>query len=836
MKWQIQGFAIKGIVQGVGFRPFVFNLAKQCDCSGDVCNNGLGVEIRLCGQQKNIDLFIQRLQSELPRLARINQIQSLPENQLDIESFSEVIESVKNNQPAIFAIRATPQKIANSAENNQKISTLISPDASLCDDCRSELLDPKNPRYRYPFINCTHCGPRYTIIADLPYDRPFTTMAGFELCKSCQQEYSDPQDRRFHAQPNACNTCGPQLSLLNNQGQPIDGDPIEQTLERLRQGEILAIKGLGGFHLVCDANNADAVAKLRARKHRPAKPFAVMAANTASLERWVTINPSTADLLKSAQAPIVLCQKQSQIELQINGVADGLNQLGVMLPYTPIHWLLFHQAAGQPATEAWLNQPQDLLLVMTSANPSGEPLVIDNREAINRLSNIADYFLLHDRDILIRNDDPLLIAGTEQQPSIMIRRGRGYAPAPVFLPKLLNKNNDLNILATGSYLKNSICYSQGEMAHFSQHIGDLNCVGNIEFQKEIYRHLSQAYQMQPDIVIADSHPESPAVRFAQQISQQLNIPLLQVQHHHAHIAAVMAEYQLAQPVIGLALDGLGFGGQSLDISQVADNKSLLGGELLLVNADGCQHLGGLQPLALPGGDAAAKAPWRMAASVLFSTGNSQQIKSRFKDFAAAAFTETMLQKQLNCPKTSSMGRLFDACASLLNICQVNSFEAEAASKLEAAAAKDASQSNSAAASEQPTSLARITSSSSQPFVLDLLPIFNVLIQSSIPPISISRQNQLAYWFHQQLIEALARWVISASKKTGIKDICLSGGCFLNQILAQGLQQKLQQLGFNVYLPICHPVNDGSISLGQLYAARMHLNKVQPQQHKVSGDK
>ncbi|MGB3426794.1 MAG: carbamoyltransferase HypF, partial [Burkholderiaceae bacterium] len=535
---------VRGQVQGVGFRPYVYRLASELGLAGRVLNDGAGVEIEIEGSDERLDGFVARLRSEAPPLSRIDSVDVTPMAARGEVTFE------------IIASAGGP------------VATGITPDAAVCPECLADMFDPGNRRWRYPFTNCTHCGPRYTITGRLPYDRPNTSMASFAQCAACQAEYDAPADRRFHAQPNACPACGPRLALWDSAGRPLDvADPVAATVERILAGRIVAIKGLGGFHLVCDARNAGAVAELRHRKQREEKPFAVMFANIPSITPVARLGRATATLLTSPGGPVVLLVKQPGADEALPGVAPGMATLGAMVPHTPLQMLLFHEAAGHPAGTRWLNQPQPLVLVMTSANPGGEPLVIDNDEAVRRLGSIADALLVHDRAILIRCDDSVAAADLKGAP-VFIRRARGYTPASIRLAE-----DGPPVLAAGAYLKNTICVTRGAEAFLSQHIGSLDNAATCLAMEEAVGHLLDVLAIEPVAVAHDLHPDVYSTRFAAQFAAQREIPLIGVQHHHAHIAAVMAEHGIARPVLGIALDGVGLG----------DDGGIWGGELLLVD-------------------------------------------------------------------------------------------------------------------------------------------------------------------------------------------------------------------------------------------------------------
>ena len=525
---------VHGIVQGVGFRPFVYRLARDLALDGWVRNDAAGVTIEVEGEAVRIDTLARRLRDHAPSLARVDSV----------------------------ALRECAPKRAASGfvileSGGGSAATAIGPDSAICGDCLHELLDPGDRRYRYAFINCTNCGPRYTISRSLPYDRATTSMAAFAQCASCLAEYCSPLDRRFHAEPNACPECGPQLALLDARGQHVRHiDPVAETVERLLRGDIVAIKGLGGFHLACDARNENAVVRLRARKAREEKPFAVMVANVVSAQPWVEISPAERTLMESVERGIVLLRKRSAADRVLAGVAPGLAWLGVMLPYAPLHYLLFHEAAGRPSGKVWLHEAHDLVLVMTSANPGGEPLVTGNDEAIRRLAGIADALLVHDRDIVVGCDDSVLraVPGASAKEFQFVRRARGYTPRAIRLVAA-----GPPVIALGGYFKNTVCVTRGDEAFVSQHIGDLDNAPTCQALDDAVAHLVSILDVEPRIVAHDLHPDFYSTRLAARLAARWGVPTRPVQHHHAHIAAVVAEHRLQGAVLGLALDGVGLG-------------------------------------------------------------------------------------------------------------------------------------------------------------------------------------------------------------------------------------------------------------------------------------
>lgn len=797
---------VRGQVQGVGFRPFVYCLATELCLSGWVRNDGEGVEIEIQGPGGAVAQLLKRLQTDTPQLARIDKLEY-------------------HSQPLKQGRRAFVIEESGAG----RIATGVAPDATVCKDCLEELFDPANRCYRYAFINCTHCGPRYTITAKLPYDRPNTSMARFTQCGRCEAEYASPSNRRFHAQPNACPVCGPQLFLLDGSGNRIAGvDPVAAAVGRLLRGEIVAVKGLGGFHLACDARNAAAVARLRQRKQREEKPFAIMLAGHASVPRWAHCNVDERKALQSAERPIVLLRKTAECDAAMPDIAPGLAWLGVMLPYTPLQYLLFHEAAaergagapldergcdhgadgrvatvsrnasangpgtaqpgcrsdvsGRLAGTAWLDQPQELALVMTSANPGGEPLVTGNDEALRRLAGIADAYLMHDRDIVVRCDDSV-VRMNGKFPAF-IRRARGHTPRAIRLP-----HDGPSVLAAGGFFKNTFCLTRGNEAFVSQHIGDLGNGPTCEALGETVEHLMRVLEIRPERVAHDLHPDFFSTRFAAGFAEQHGIPAIAVQHHHAHVAAVAAEHRLTGAVLGLALDGVGLG----------SDGTAWGGELLRVDGPACDRIGHLKPLALPGGDRAAREPWRMGASALHALGREHEIELRFSH-AAVATVRQMLAQNVNAPMTSSAGRLFDAAAGLLGVREVISFEGQAAMLLEGLADRHGKTAPMEGGFEM-----------SEDGTLSLLPVLNRIADAK-------SKDEAAAVFHATFAQALAEWVLRASKLTGIHRVAFGGGCFLNHILSMTLREKLKARGLEVYEAQRVPPNDGGLSLGQAWVA------------------
>jgi hydrogenase maturation protein HypF len=751
---------VRGQVQGVGFRPFVYRLATELGLGGWVRNDADGVHIEVQGEPAGVQALLDRLAPGAPALARVEAIEH-------------------RARPCEEGGRSF--RIVTSGAG--PVRTAVTPDSAVCAECLSELFDPAERRYRYPFINCTQCGPRYTITTALPYDRPHTSMARFALCQHCDRQYQDPADRRFHAQPLACPQCGPQLALHDAQGAVLAvDDVVAAALVRLQAGEIVALKGLGGFHLACDARNPAAVARLRARKQREEKPFALMAANLPSVAPWVSCGEAERALALGATRPIVLLRKRPGVDAALAGVAPGVAWLGVMLPYTPLHYLLFHEAVGRPAGTGWLEQPQPLVLVMTSANPRGEPLVIDNDEALRRLAGIADGFVSHERDIHQRCDDSVMRCQGDT-PSF-IRRARGYTPQSIRLPRA-----GPSVLACGAGYKNTICVTRGDQAFLSQHIGDLDNRASCDAWEEVAAHLMRVLQIEPAYVAHDLHPDLLSTRLGIALAQVRGLPAIAVQHHHAHIAAVGAEHGARGPLLGLALDGVGLG----------SDGAIWGGELLRVDESGFERLGGLRPLALPGGDRAAREPWRMAASALHALGRGEQISRRFP-WPAAEGVRSLLERGLNCPRTSSAGRLFDAAAGLLGVKACMAFEGQAAMLLEGLAE------GHGPLAPDPEGF-RLAADGA----LDLWPLLARLADTGDAVYG-------AALFHATFAEALAQWVVQTAQRQGLEAVALGGGCFLNHRLSTILRARLARGGLRVYEAHRLPPNDGGLSLGQAWVA------------------
>ncbi len=731
---------ITGQVQGVGFRPHVYRIAQQLGLTGWVQNNAYGVLIEIQGHSTLS--FLPALTASLPPLAKIDNTQIKKMALIKAETTFNIIAS----QPGIAR-------------------TMITADTSICSQCIGELFDPQSHYYHYPFLNCTHCGPRLTITRQLPYDRNQTSMDKFPLCTHCRNDYLDPMNRRYHAQPTACAHCGPQLSL-----------PIATLSKALVAGKILALKGLGGYQLLCDATNETAILRLRHRKNREAKPFALMVMNAQSAEHLVEIDDCAQQLLMSPARPIVLLKKRARSESVPlpQAIAPGLSHLGIMLPSTPLHYLLFNALAGFPEGLDWLEQAMPLVLIVTSANQSGNPLIIDDDTAQRELSSIADEVISYNRQIVTRVDDS--VVRVIHHSPIIIRRARGYVPERIKLPYPIPST-----LALGGHLKNTFCITRHDEAYVSQHIGSLNNKATIEFFHESLTHWMQCLNTKIERIACDLHPNF----YTTQWAEEYNLPITPVQHHHAHLASVACEHHILQPALGLALDGFGYGA----------DKGAWGGELLRLDHTHFERLGSFLPIPQPSGDMAAYEPWRMAASILHLLGMNEVITERFSDQPQASLVAHLLASNSPMTRSSSCGRLFDAASAILGINRMSHYEGHAASQLESLVT-------------QPTVLTSGWHIDHNQF--SLLPLFRALLDIG--------QVSGANLFHGTLIAGLAEWILSWASQLSSSIILLSGGCFLNKVLAEGLSLQLTRYGLRVYLPQRVPPNDGGLSLGQAWIA------------------
>jgi hydrogenase maturation protein HypF len=788
---------VSGIVQGVGFRPYIYRLATESRLSGTIRNTSSGVTIEVQGPTSAVDDFVSRLPREAPPLARITGI---------------VTTDVACNGDREFRILAS--------HGEETVRTLISPDVATCEDCLHEMFDPRDRRYRYPFINCTNCGPRFTIIHDIPYDRPRTSMAAFKMCAACQAEYDDPVNRRFHAQPNACWDCGPRLELWDNTGRKLEtDDPIADVIAALNAGQIVAVKGLGGFHLAADATSSAAVVLLRERKRRVGKPFAVMVPNMVAAQDFCEIAEAEAKTLQSIQRPIVLLRQRGGEDTRFSKIADdvapGNNYLGVFLPYTPLHHLLLAEGKFKA-------------LVMTSGNMTEEPIAIANDEALARLSGLADYFLVHNRDILLRCDDsvvrvlPNFLASSARTLRTsrlkafhrrgrkddaefaessahsvariqQLRRSRGFVPVPVFL-----RDEVPSILAVGGELKNTICLTKGKHAFLSQHVGDLENLESYKFFEEAIDHLQKVLEIRPKIIAYDLHPDYFSTRWA---LQRTDMPLVGVQHHHAHIASCMAENHLEGKVVGFALDGTGFG----------TDGNIWGGEVLVAGYENFERAAHFEYVPMPGGAAAIHEPWRMAVSSLVHHFGKDFLKMKlpFLDGIASPKLDLLLQvleRRINSPLTSSCGRLFDAVAAAAGIRQEVTYEAQAAIELEMATGSNGSDdvAYDFRLLPGPDSL-----------IISTRPMFESLVEDVCqrrPIAEISRK------FHNGLANVFVKIAERLREHTSLSRVCLSGGTFNNLYLTAQLVSRLGENGFEVFTQNEVPAGDGGLSLGQAMVA------------------
>ncbi len=770
----------EGIVQGVGFRPFVYALARRHALSGFVLNDGRGVRIEVEGEDAALNAFTRAIEAEAPPLSMIERIrtQSLPS-----VGFQD------------FTIRP-------STDEGKK-RTWISPDTSVCSECLRELFDPEDRRFHYPFINCTHCGPRFTIVEGVPYDRDRTTMRSFEMCPSCRREYEDPANRRFHAQPNACPVCGPRVWLVDRDGCKRDGDVFRHVGEVLRAGGIVAVKGLGGFHLTCDARNEEAVQRLRGRKVREDKPFALMATDEAMVREICQVRAEEAELLESSRRPIVLMEKRAGSGIA-EAVAPGNPCLGVMLPYTPLHHVLLKE----------VKRP----LVMTSGNVSDEPISYENEEALSRLRRIADVFLLHDRPIHMRCDDSVVRVFRGRE--MILRRSRGYVPGPIPLPFAA----DRPILACGAELKNTFCLVRDEYAFVSHHIGDLENLETLRSFEEGIEHFKQLFDIEPEVIAYDLHPDYLSTKYAHVLPFSANsasprcelvfnpqspIPnpqwdgtgeerLVGVQHHHAHIASCLTDNGLDRTVIGVAFDGTGYG----------TDGTIWGGEFLVADFANFERVAYLKPQAMPGGTMAIKEPWRMAVSYLFGIFGETLVDLdvpfvRGLDRHRLDVLRVALEKGINSPLTSSMGRLFDAVSALIGVRDRIHYEGQAAVELEQVAEEDCSDSY------------HFEIEKGTPLEINPEGVFRDIIEDLRNGASAGR---ISAKFHNGVSEMIAEVCGQIRDRTRLEEVALSGGVFQNRMLLERTVPLLEEQDFSVYTHHQVPPNDGGISLGQAVVA------------------
>lgn len=759
---------VQGIVQGVGFRPFTYRLAREVGLTGSVANTCRGVIIELQGTKKNIGAFCSRLRQDPPPVSRIVSITTEP--------------IPVRNAPSEFIILPSLPK--------EKANTQISPDIGLCADCLRELFDPRDRRYRYPFINCTSCGPRFSIITGIPYDRPNTSMDAFSLCPQCEREYNDPLDRRFHAQPNACPDCGPSLSWHDGDGNllPVQ-DCIGDCAEALNRGKIVAVKGLGGFHLAVDGTSFRAVATLRGRKHREKKPLAIMVRDLEQARNFCRISEPESELLSSHRAPIVLLEKRKNSDLAEN-LAPDIGLIGLMLPYTPLHHLLLAENNCPPA------------LVMTSGNLSEEPICTGNDEALARLHGLADFFLLHNRKIVTRVDDSVVrvMAGKPR----LLRRGRGYTPEPLQL-----QHPTRNTLGCGAEMKNTFCVVRSNEAFLSQHIGELTSPLALDFYTESIDHIQKILETDVQSTACDLHPDYLSTRFCKK--QQTCV---QVQHHHAHAAAVMAEHGLNEPVLAVLFDGTGY----------SDNGTVYGGEWYRADRESYSRLAHLSQLPLPGGDIAAREPWRMAMALLHRAGGTQALSHRNLpgsllqiDDGKRKIIGQMIAQNINAPLTSSCGRLFDAVAALLGLCLVADYEGQAAMLVE-------HQAKAGRADQRTARYEPVLNDEKGRLILDVRPLALQIVEDLGQG---TTAREIASRFHRWLLDGSIRILLRLRRQTGLNTVVLAGGTFQNKLLLEGMTTLCAENDFSVFSGEQVPGNDGGIALGQAYIAgstNRHMRK------------
>jgi hydrogenase maturation protein HypF len=773
---------VKGVVQGVGFRPFVYGLAARLHLNGWVLNTSSGVVIEVEGPASALDQFLQDLAGQAPPLAKIEEIQSHP---------------IPPNGYIRFEIRES---------KTEGGYVLISPDIATCEACLRELFNPDDRRYRYPFINCTNCGPRFTIIQEVPYDRPLTTMAPFRMCPACRAEYENPLNRRFHAQPNACPVCGPKVWLVSAKaggeealtspgGKTLSSDPLAEAARLLRTGAILGLKGLGGFHLACDATNTGAIKNLRDRKRRPHKPLAVMMSNIAEIRRHCVVTGEEERLLSSGSCPIVLLEwkKESSVARE---VAPGNGYLGVMLPYTPLHHVLLKDVGGP--------------LVMTSGNLSEEPIAQSNEEAWNRLRHLTDWFLFHNREIYARYDDSVWFAppvadekGGLSLLSQPLRRSRGYAPYPLKLPY-----SSRSLLACGPELKNTFCITRDRYAFLSQHIGDMENLETLEHFEASVALYEKLFRLKPEAVVHDLHPDYLSTHYALERSSKDHLPLFGVQHHHAHIASCLVDNGLAEPVIGVAMDGTGFG---LD-------GQVWGGEWLVADLRGFRRVAWLEPLPLPGGDAGIRNPGRLALACFYSL--FKKVPSLpFISLLTQAEVKTVVaqvERRINLAMTSSAGRLFDAVAAMAGGPIRVSYEAQAAIEMEMVSRQDTSESYCYDLLKVDRPVVAWGEEAGLPVSRPCYEIgLRFLIESVTHEVAKGKSlSEVGGRFHRTLAVIIADVSQRISENTGLQKVALSGGCFQNRLLLRICVEELRKRGLSPLLHHTVPANDGGVSLGQ----------------------
>lgn len=759
---------IKGVVQGVGFRPFIYNLAAKHSLKGWVLNSTDGVHIEVEGPPDEVDGFISEIRPKAPPLARIDSIE------------------IRELEPVGY----TGFTIRHSEGDSSKY-VKISPDVSICQDCLRELFDPNDRRYLYPFINCTNCGPRFTIIRDIPYDRHNTTMKPFKMCPQCQAEYDDSSNRRFHAQPNACHLCGPQVWLERSGSKEIvveRGEAISEAIRRLGAGEVVAIKGLGGFHLACDASNEEAVAKLRERKRKSLKPFAIMSPDIETIKSFCLLSPEEERLLSGYQRPIVLLRRRHEAPIAPS-VAPNNEFLGVMLPYTPLHYLLFRPDLRPKGIKPFI------ALVMTSGNLSEEPIAIDNEEARVRLRDLADWFLMHDREICTRCDDS--VAKVDLGETIMIRRSRGYAPYPVDLQVQMPQ-----ILACGAELKNTFCLTKENHAFLSQHIGDLQNVEAFKFFADSIEYIKRLFRIKPELIAYDLHPEYLSTKYAMEFQDEME--LIGVQHHHAHIASCMAEKGIEGKVIGVSFDGTGYG---------TDGR-IWGGEFLVADEGEFLRVAHLKYIPLPGGDMAVKEPFRMALSYLWDVFGEELWEIGLPmleehDPVKLRLIVQMIRRRINSPLTSSCGRLFDAVSALGGVRSVISYEAQAAMELEMAAW------GKGGLGVEVPAYGWDLIKEADPWQVDMSETIRGVVEDVLRG---KGAGWVSHRFHRTIADMILGICQEIRREFDLDRVVLSGGVFQNRLLLNLAFKKLTGTGFQVFFNREVPANDGGISLGQAYIA------------------
>jgi hydrogenase maturation protein HypF len=765
---------IFGIVQGVGFRPFVFRLATEMGLSGFVRNAAGCVSIEIEGPTTALDEFVRRLHDEAPRLSRIESIEwhNVPVRNADEFSISHSL-SAAFEQP------------------------FISPDVAVCADCISELFDPNDRRFRYPFLNCTNCGPRLTIICGSPYDRAQTTMSEFPMCAACRCEYEDSRNRRFHAQPTACPQCGPQLEIVDAKGSPVDAeDPLAVFGDVITRGGIGALKGLGGYHLCCDASNQSATAELRRRKLREEMPLAIMVGNTEQARELCDVSPAEQALLESSRRPIVLLRRRSGASQKVcEAVAPGNPVLGVMLPYTPLHYLLLDRFGNLP-------------LVMTSGNRHHEPIAYCNDDAVVRLGGIADVILRHDREIHVRCDDSVTRICDGQE--LPVRRSRGYAPQPLHLPLKCGRP----MLAVGGQLKGAFALGSDSHAFLSHHLGDLDQLESCQqFERDIALY-EELFHIHPEIIVHDLHPDYVSTNYAIERAKREGHSTVGVQHHHAHMASCMAEHGVNETVIGVTFDGTGYG-----VDERTGQPTIWGGEFLIGDYSGFRRAAHLRYAALPGGEMAVRHPWRMAASYLIDACGETSLLSKRNSKQMLATVRQMIEQRLNSPLTSSAGRLFDAIAAIAGVRDSVSYEGQAAMQLEWLATGETPD------GEYPFEFASDPASVQYPIVIDTRPMIRAVADDVRGQVAAGR---IARRFHSTLIAIIADTCGKIRQKSGINVVVLSGGVFLNALLTSEVMSKLSSMGFEAHRHQLVPPNDGGLCLGQLAVAAARMNSTTSQ--------